>query len=224
VRNPPRLVLPVCLAAAAIGLLGSLAARAGHRNAVAAPPPGARYTLASLSPAIRARTFRFANVAPLDQQAFLTAVAVARPEARRLIGLVDGLVTVRVGPTGGRSVGLTQAHADGTYDVTLDFATVFPRMGQRGIDRVVLHELGHVIDFALLPDSLTARLDAGIPAGYGCEDGVLGGCAPREERFAESFAKWATGDLGFDLYIGYKVPPPSPSLDAWGAPLATFGR
>ncbi|HEU4977751.1 MAG TPA: hypothetical protein VFT42_02545 [Solirubrobacteraceae bacterium] len=215
------MLLPAVLAAAAIGILGS-AATHGLRSAAPPPPAGARYRLQDLTPAIRARTFTFAGVAPADQQAFLTAVASARPAAQRLIGLVDGLVTVRIGPTGGQSVGLTQETADGHFDVTLDFATVFPQMGQRGIDRVVLHELGHVVDFALLPDSLTRRLDAEIPAGYGCDDGVTGGCAAPAERFAETFAKWATGDLGFDLYIGYKVPPPSVSLDEWGAPLASF--
>jgi hypothetical protein len=68
-----------------------------------------------------------------------------------------------------------------------------------------------------------ATLQAGIPAGYGCEQGTSGACATAPERFAESFAKWATGDIGVDLYIGYKVPPPSPTLDAWGAPLARLG-
>lgn len=48
---------------------------------------------------------------------------------------------------------------------------------------------------------------------------MTGGCASREERFAETFAKWATNDIGLNLYIGYKVPPPA-SLDAWGTPLA----
>ena len=76
------------------------------------------------------------------------------------------------------------------------------------------------IDHALLTDDVTAALDAGIPAGLGCEEGKLGGCASREERFAESFAKWALDDIGVNLDIGYKVPPPSPPLDVWGAPLA----
>jgi hypothetical protein len=222
-----RLLLPACLLAAVLGVLGSLAAHGLRASPRPAPPPGARYRLQDLTPALRARSFTFAGVAPADRQAFLAAVASARPEARRLIDLVDGLVTVRVGATTAGtidSVGQTQELPDGRFDVTVDFADVFPRMGQRGIDRLVLHELGHVVDFALLPDALVARLDAGIPQGYGCEQGVMGGCASREERFAESFAKWATGDLGFDLYIGYKVPPPSASLEQWGMPLASFGR
>ena len=39
-------------------------------------------------------------------------------------------------------------------------------------------------------------------------------------RVTESFAKWALGDIGVNLEIGYKVPPPSAPLDVWGAPLA----
>ena len=82
------------------------------------------------------------------------------------------------------------------------------QLGPRGVTRLTLHELGHVLDHALLPDELVARLDAGIPGGWGCEGGMTGACTDREERFAESFAKWASGDLGVDLSIGYSVPPP----------------
>jgi hypothetical protein len=97
---------------------------------------------------------------------------------------------------------------------------VATRYGARGIDRVVLHELGHVVDHALVGDDAMPALQRGIPGGFGCEQGVSGACASEPERFAESFAKWATGDIGVDLYVGYKVPPPTPTLDAWGEPLA----
>jgi hypothetical protein len=50
---------------------------------------------------------------------------------------------------------------------------------------------------------------------------VTGSCAPQQERFAESFAKWASGDIGVNLYAGYAVPPPG-DLEAWGAPLAAL--
>jgi hypothetical protein len=152
----------------------------------------------------------------------LAAIAAARPEARRLIDLVDGLVDVHVGAAGPGAAGVT--HVGGPrYEVTLDLATIRARLGQRGVTRLVLHELGHVVDHALLPDELLRRLDAGIPRGWGCEQARTGACAAPEERFAESFAKWATGDIGVDLFIGYKVPPPGPTLEAWGAPLAAFG-
>jgi hypothetical protein len=85
---------------------------------------------------------------------------------------------------------------------------------------VLDHELGHVVDHALLTDDVVAAMDSEIPTGYGCEEGVTGACANSEERFAETFAKWALGDIGVNLDIGYKVPPPSVALDVWGQPLA----
>ena len=203
------------LAALAIASLLALAGIASSHHAEGAPtgpqPISAQARRAGL-------TFD-PTVAQADRQAVLDAIARAQPKARALIDLVDGLVHVRVAPIGGRSVGLTQG--DGTrYDVTFDLGTVAARYGQRGIERLVLHELGHVVDFALVPEALDRELDAGIPPGLGCDDGVLGGCADRQERFAETFAKWALGDIGVSLNIGYKVPPPRLPLEAWGAPLA----
>jgi hypothetical protein len=228
----PRRYLP---AAAVLALALLLLAGLRLTAAPAAPDPsdvaGARYRLDAasaessgarlLSPAVRRAGFRFdATVAPADRQAFLDAVVAARPEARRLIGLVDGLVDVRIGPTGTPgAIGLTEDGEPG-YRVTVDLGLVLARYGPRGVERTVLHELGHVLDHALLTDDVTAALDAGVPTGLGCEEGKLGGCASREERFAESFAKWALGDIGVNLEVGYKVPPPSAPLDVWGAPLA----
>jgi hypothetical protein len=205
-------------AGAADGRLGAEAGGARYRlDAASARSSGALM----LSDDTRRAGFRFdAATAPADRQIFLDAVAAARPEAQRLIGLVDGLVTVRIGPTSvPGAIGLTEGLGSG-YRVTIDLGLVAARYGPRGIQRTVLHELGHVVDLALVTDDAMAGLDAGIPAGLGCEDGKLGGCANREERFAESFAKWALGDIGVNLEIGYKVPPPSAPLDVWGAPLA----
>ena len=74
---------------------------------------------------MRRAGFRFApTVAPADRQAFLDAVAAARPEARRLIALVDGLVDVRIGPTGTPgAIGLTEDGEPG-YRVTIDLDLV----------------------------------------------------------------------------------------------------
>jgi hypothetical protein len=164
------------------------------------------------------------EVAEADRQAVLTAIASARPEARALIDDVDGLVDLSVGPVGGQSVGVTQQLGQARYHVTLDLGTVSATLGQRGIARLVLHELGHVVDFALVPDSLMNVLDSGIPPGLGCDEGITGGCAEREERFAETFAKWALDDIGVSLDIGYKVPPPRLPLATWGAPLARLAH
>jgi hypothetical protein len=101
--------------------------------------------------------------------------------------------------------------------VTVDWRGSPGATGRAGIHRVVLRELGH--DHARVADGDMAVLQGGIPAGWGCEQGISGACGTAQERFAERFAKWATGDVGVDLYVGYTVPPPSPKLDAWGAPL-----
>ncbi|MCW3004742.1 MAG: hypothetical protein JWQ20_4040 [Conexibacter sp.] len=168
----------------------------------------------------RAQTLRFdPAVAPADRDAVLQAVRDARPDAQRLIAAVDGLVDVHVASTAAGIAGMTQSEGS-RYSVTLNLGVVARRYGRRGIDRTVLHELGHVVDFALVDGALHRRLDAAIPLGYGCDQQMMGGCADTRERFAESFAKWATGDIGVDLYLGYKVPPPD-DLEAWGAPLAS---
>ena len=229
-RLSPRIYLPL-LALLVVPLLVSATRSLSAQAPVPSEVAGARYRLdaasakssgARLLPeSARRATFRFdPTVAPANRQAFLAAVATARPEARRLIGLVDGLVVVRIGSTGvPGAIGLTE-DGDPGYRVTIDLDLVIRRYGPRGVQRTVLHELGHVVDHALLTDDVVAALDAGIPAGWGCENGRLGACADREERFAESFAKWALGDIGVNLDIGYKVPPPAAPLDVWGAPLA----
>jgi hypothetical protein len=173
---------------------------------------------------VKAAGLRFSPaVLPADRELVLHEIALARPEARRLIGIVDGLVTVYVGDAGSGgadAVGLTEGSPEG-FSVTLNLAAVYQSAGERGVQRLVLHELGHVVDHALVKADLAQRLDALIPAGYGCDPLQPDvGCAPRPERFAETFAKWCTGDIGFNLPIGYKVAPPS-SLDDWGTQLVS---
>jgi hypothetical protein len=162
------------------------------------------------------------DVSPTDRRLIEDAVAGARPEAQRLIGLVDGLVTVHVANPGPEAAGTTTDFGD-HFDVVLDLGGVQAGLGPRGVSRLVLHELGHVVDGALVPDALVKSMDAQIPAGWVCEQGHVGSCAEIQERFAETFAKWATGDIGVGVDIGYKVPPPSVPLDTWGAPLTSLG-
>jgi hypothetical protein len=196
----------------------SLLALAGVATSHRAPRTASG--IEAVTPAMRHAGLRFEpTVAAGDREAVAAAIAAARPEARALIDVVDGLVDVSVGSTGTRAIGLTEAQ-EARYRVTLDLGVVSTRYGERGIERLVLHELGHVLDDALLPDALIASLDAGIPSGWGCEQGTMGACADRDERFAETFAKWALGDIGVNLNIGYKVPPPALPLDRWGSPLA----
>lgn len=188
-----------------------------------APPAGAAVAPGFPAPTAQSRTrgLTFEGVSAADQQAILASVGRARPEAQRLIAAVSGLTRVRVRALGPAEAGATTSSARG-YDVQFDLAGVTATLGARGVDRLVLHEFGHVVDASLVPSELKASLDEGIPRGYGCDDGVSGSCATREERFAESFAKWAMDDIGVNLSLGYKVPPPALPLPAWGAPLAAL--
>jgi hypothetical protein len=170
-------------------------------------------------------TFRFAAGSSVEQQQiFLNAVASARPEARRLVELVDGLVTVHFDdPPGESAIGLTQFDGTG-YAVSIDLGAVVARYGVREANAIVLHELGHVVDGALVSDELVAELDRDIPIGENCQrDGpAIGACAPIAERFADSFSKWAMDDLGVNLASGYRILPPVP-LEKWGRPLTRLG-
>src|SRR6266511_152541 len=107
----PRIYVPLLALVGVVALLNVAGAPRAERGPAPAEAGGARYRLdaaaahrsgARLLPdATRRAAFRFdPSVAPADRQAFLDAVAVARPEARRVIGLVDGLVDARIGPPG----------------------------------------------------------------------------------------------------------------------------
>lgn len=213
----------VCLVALALALFmrGSPPPQTGSRGG----EEGARYRLTAGGPQALppAAALRFTpTIAAGDQEIVRRALAESRPEARRLVELVAGLVTISISDFGGSIAGQTRP-TDAGYDVVLDLGGVYRGAGMRGVRRLVLHELAHVVDLALVGSGLEQQLDAATPPGFGCEDGNTGGCAAREERFAESFAKWATGDIGNDLYLGYSVPPPR-SLSGWGAPLAGLTR
>jgi hypothetical protein len=209
-----RIVLIVPLLLVANVLARPVAGQPSARSA-----PGA---LPTIEAAARSAGFTYGpSVTPADRAAIEAAVAGARPEAQRLIGIVDGLTTLDVGSAQGGAAGTATDLGD-RYEVVLDLATV-TRMGPRAVSRLVLHELAHVVDYALVKDELLVALDAQVPPGYVCEAGRVGSCAPKEERFAETFAKWATGDIGVDIYLGYKVLPPNVPLDDWGAPLSGLG-
>jgi hypothetical protein len=183
---------------------------------------------AGLSAQERAATFTFSGVTPQDRAWILASIAGARPEAQRLIAEVDGVVEIRTDLNApgtaylgaGQAIGLTEGAGD-HLTVALDARLLD---GERAIDRpmVVLHELGHVIDFLLVDDKLMGTLDAGIPAGS-CQIMIADGhgCTSVEERFADTFAKWALRGRFSLAGSGYGIPTP-PSLEDWGAPLARF--
>jgi hypothetical protein len=208
----------IVLALALVGI-GLSAVIARSRTATMVPATGR--TLGQITDTERAATFTFApSVAPYDRQVIVDAVARATPDARRLVAAVDGLVDLDVAPTQAGAVGTTQQQG-ARFKVVLDLGAASRAAGRRGIDRLVLHELGHVVDGALVPDTLRDQLVAQVSKGYGCLDAQTGSCAAPVEVFAESFAKWATGDIGVNLDLGYAIPPPD-DLRRWGAPLASL--
>jgi hypothetical protein len=225
-RAHPLLTIFLAVVGMVFAVVGPGDGHTGAQPSAGAEVGGARYRLDPagadrdgaqfLDHASRAGGFRFrADTAPVQRRAFMEAVARAQPEARRLIELVDGVTDVRLEPTDGDAVGVTVAGGE-RYDVAIDIRRAEAMYGPRGIDRVVMHELGHVIDSALLTEAMMAPLQAAIPAGTSCE----AACDVEAERFAETFARWATGDAGADMSVGYDVALPGPSLEAWGAPLA----
>jgi hypothetical protein len=171
--------------------------------------------------AARQAGLRFAaSVAPADRGWIVAAIARARPAAARLIAEVDGLVEIRTFSAGGDTLGITRSNPHG-FTIDLDVARLD---GDRATDRttVVMHELGHVVDFALVPADVNDSLDAQIPRGGPC--GRVIDCDRREERFADTFAKWALSGAVSELGAGYGVALPA-SIEDWGAPLArlSFG-
>ena len=186
------IILAVCVALA-LGLHKRQAEAAGNR----------------VSGEQRAATLRFAPTVTAEDRAWILAtVAAARPVARRLIDEVDGLIEVRTNLASAQAIGMAEMSGD-QATVSLDGRLL---NGERAIDRgvVVLHELGHVIDFVLVDDEVRQRMDAAIPR--------LGTPAV-EERFAETFAKWALGGRVSIAGDGYGIPDP-PSIEDWGAPLS----
>lgn len=146
------------------------------------------------------------------------AIAQVRPEAAALIAEVDGLV--RVGPlatgTADGAIGRASSGPEGLkvdFDLTrLNNDLVMER------NAAVVHELGHIVDFVLVDDDMLAELDAGIPRGGAC--GLAVNCDAPEERFADTFAKWALNGA-MSVGSGYGVPMPA-SIEGWGQPLGAL--
>ena len=166
------------------------------------------------------------SVAPRDREWILSAIGRARPEAQRLIAEVDGLITMRTSPQLEGAAGVTHSEVRGDrMRFEIDF-NLQGLNGDRVIDRdvVVLHELGHAIDFALVPEDVNATLEAGIPRTGSCGQdamGTFGSCTEPAERFADTFAKWALRGRVSAVGAGYGVATPA-SLETWGAPLAVL--
>lgn len=149
------------------------------------------------------------------------AIARSRPEAREVADQILGLTKVEIGDPGQGVAGET-SWENGRFTMVLNLGLVDRLLGRRGTDRLVMHELGHVVDLALTGPELDKKLDLQTPRGFGCANGTNGTCAAPRERFAEGFSKWSTGDIGAQAgaVLGYQIPPPS-DLERWGRDLVS---
>ena len=175
-----------------------------------------------IDPAVKGAGFRFADtVAPADREWIQAAVDKVRPEARQLIDDIDGMTVLSTySDPGGKAVGLMRESQPGNYEVSFNLAYLD---GERKLDRdsTVAHELGHVIDVALVAPELRDRLAASLPPSGGCVTQDTGDCTSPAERFADTFAKWALRGAVSAAGAGYAVATPA-SLEDWGAPLASL--
>jgi hypothetical protein len=187
----------------------------------AQPRPEAEAATLAVSAAERARGLTFdPSVSASDRAWIIGAVARARPEAARLIDEVDGLITVKTfAAPQGWALGWAESTGVKRYELRLNVARL---NGSRRIDRetVTLHELGHVVDFAILDDAVRDRLAAAVPKTGVCHE-QLADCALAQERFADTFAKWALRGEVSITGAGYNLPAPV-SLEDWGAPLSAL--
>jgi len=215
-EQPARKVTIALLCLAIVVVYGALFAivreqaqrRAVAQSSVPTPAPAETYD----------NGFAFAGSVPIaDRQWIVQAVAHARPEAIRLIKLIDHRTTVAP-LREGSNLGMAWHLRGGRHQIGLDLERLDGGL-RANRELVLLHELGHVVDNELVPDSLRDRLAAEVPTSGRCPRDRLGDCAPPQEKFADTFAKWAyRGARSYRHGAGYHLPLP-PSLEAWGAPL-----
>jgi hypothetical protein len=195
-RRAPIAAAVACAAALVLGL--------AHHRAAAAPP--------------QRTTPAWTGVAPADRAWIEASIAEARPEAATLIRHAIGRVTFgTIYQPSAPWAGLTIVHGD-DYTVMLNLSFLNSQRGVGLRNDVVLHELGHVVDFAEVPDDLVDRLAAEVPVSGACLTPDTGDCTSPRERFADTFAKWALRGAVSVTGAGYSIPMPA-SLEDWGAPL-----
>ena len=199
----------IALAATAVVACVAAVLAVVHHRAAAAEVP-------------RAAGPAYEGIAPRDEAWIRAAVAEARPEAAQLIDDVDGTVTFRaVYEPNAPWAGLTTAVSPHRYTVTFNLSFLDGSRGPTIRDDVVLHELGHVVDFEVVPDEERDRLAAQVPVTGNCYTADTGDCTAPAERFADTFAKWALRGAVSVAGAGYSIPMPA-SLEDWGAPLAAL--
>jgi hypothetical protein len=216
-------IVAVAVVPLAVGYFDGAPAAPAPAVATPAPAPTvASRPTAVPSPAPTSTKPEWVGVMPGDRRWIEAAIARARPEAAALIRRVIGRVTFRTALRPGVNwAGQTSVRGD-RYQVVLNQWDVDSPPGRPTRAFVVLHELGHVVDFAEVPDDTFNRLVEEVPEHGPCTRTNRGGCANQLERFADTFAKWALRDPG-PPGVGYQLPAPA-SLDDWGAPLARLAQ
>ena len=160
--------------------------------------PSGGVPVKSLPAAVRRRSFAFrSGMAGARRRRILRAVRHANRPVRRLLAQVDGLTAFRAAPLAAGVAGETgpDPHGDG-FGYLVTMSAVSFRLPRRSFELAVLHELGHVVQMAGLDRSQSLAADRAIPRGGRCKRSQhpvapTGSCAPRDERIADTFAKWA---------------------------------
>ena len=162
----------------------------------------------ALPAAYLARSWMFtASMTPAARRAWLAAVAGAPPVARRILSEVDGAVAVSLRNCGAEAGDSCASVSDtGKYSVWLSPADLGDSDGGRF---VVLHELGHIVDYLGLDRTSYAAFRALFrrsPSWRSCFPDPGSGCVPFAEVLADQFAFYATGESE-DPTGGYGDPP-----------------
>lgn len=168
---------------------------------------------------------RFQGLSASDRAWIDSVVAAAPRTARDALRKVAPYLTIQRGAiedaAGGNSASI-ELGAGAAPRFVVAYGPFTLLRGGYGA-HMVLHELGHVVDNALLDDDERDALTGAwltAPAWVDCYPQPTGSssrCVPWTEIFAEQFAFYGTGDL--DMRTTYNVPPLL-GRDRFGALLA----
>ncbi len=173
---------------------------------------------ASFTPPARLDLAFDPSFTPAERRAVEVVIASARPQARALIVAVSGQIRVARSADGGcpdRTSSCVRSSArpdDGrpaSRGIVLELGREHLAEATSPLGRfVILHELGHAVDAAMLDEAARDDLERAFArAGWhpACaQPGDPVACPAPHEVFADEFARWA-GGFGFSL-SAYEVP------------------
>ena len=231
-RRPWWLAVPVLVLATVAGVPAARSTRAAVRDDLRREFDGAHFRLDGkqagavgapvLSEDVRRATFRFdPSVAAADRQAFLSGVAAARPDARRLVDLVDGLVSVSVGATPDDVAGVTTATAD-RYVMTRQPGARVPRVrAQRGIDCSCCTSSARIASF---PTRSRPLWTPASPRGGGARRGTWVAAPFTRSASRRASRNGPRATSASTSTSATRSRRRAPRSRAWGAPLAELAR